>query len=83
MMCSQYMGGAPHKGLGLLPTSDLLSQRLSSDILVKPPSLHQWRSLCCFGGFLLIFLTFTTSSKSCSIFWDKIIYVTLAFFGKK
>lgn len=40
MMCSQYMGGAPHKGLGLLPTSDLLSQQLSSDILVKPLSVH-------------------------------------------
>lgn len=40
MMCSQYMGGAPHKGLGLLPASDLLSQQLSSDIPVKPLSVH-------------------------------------------
>ncbi len=25
MMCSQYMGGTPHKGLGLLSAFDLLS----------------------------------------------------------
>lgn len=31
LMCSQYMGGIPHKGLGLLSVFDLLSQQLSSD----------------------------------------------------
>lgn len=40
MMCSQYMGGAPHKGLGLLSAFDLLSQQLSSDGLMKPLSVH-------------------------------------------
>lgn len=39
-MCSQYMGGAPHKGLSLLSVSDLLIQQLSSDILMKPLSVH-------------------------------------------
>lgn len=29
MMYSQYMGGTPHKGLGLLSVFDLLSQQLS------------------------------------------------------
>ena len=40
MMCSQYMGGSPHKGFGLLSVLDLLSQQLSSDGLVKPLSVH-------------------------------------------
>lgn len=36
MMCSQYMGGTPHKGPSLLSVFDLLSEQLCSDGLMKP-----------------------------------------------
>lgn len=53
MMCSQYMGGSPHKGLGLLSLFDLLAQQLSSDGLMKPLSVPSWHH---FFGIWLIFL---------------------------
>lgn len=71
-MCSRYMGGAPHKGLGLLPTLDLLSQQLSSDMLVKTsvsPLMALFVLFELFFLFVCFFLIYTFANSESLLFF--------------